>query len=285
MQFFPPGKKGGIPAVNEIVTFVTGILPDPIKILLFILIIGLLASFVIPLILGLFGYACVNEFGTDTLYIVPMDSFVQKTFNDLYSTVNNYINPKDYQVPEDPFPDGDKHYLRVAQECLREVTYNDTLVTGYIADCIDCPVSDTSFFPQRSRSICIGDGVTNVWNVWNRNLCSICTPPSEYYYNHSNAVALLPVYNDYFFTIVNESQISNINENFEDLTYLQRVLQLGGVKQSISQDEFVNVQCADVGQPDLYVFNIRVFDARLWIFITIAGALIGFAFKWYSVTL
>lgn len=278
-------KKGGVPVLSEIVHIVMSILPTPIKILLFVLLITTISSFFIPAILGEFGYACVNEANKLELYQTPMKNILGKTSLDLFTGLETTFFPSRFQFPDDPYPNGDKHYLRVSNQCFITSMLNGSQVVGYPAKCINCPTNGNlyQYLFSRDQLICIGDGDTPFYGSLNDELCIRCMPPKPFYYNHSNCI------NNNFgfcvFTIKNESYLGDVGSDFDKAVYLQKIKELGGVKRQQSSSEFINIQCTASAQPSLYFFSIEIFNRMLWVYLCIAYALVGFAFFWYHMTL
>ena len=281
MQPIRIARIKGIPAINEIVTFITGILPAPVKIILAVLLVTTIASFVMPAILNLFGYACVEEQGDLELYQIPMSSLVQKTVIDISRGFSEVFLGTEYQLPDDPFPDGDRTYLRIPDECFLQTNYNGSTIWGYTALCTDCSATG-GFLWWKDGEVCLDDGIRNDFTI-KTGYCQKCSPPDPYYYNHSYCTN--PANQNCFFTISDPALIPSITDDFGDAIYLDRVLKLNGVKRAQDDTEFANIQCQDVGKPNLYFFNIEVFNRTLWVYIVIASALIGFAFSYYAVML
>lgn len=278
-------KFKGIPAINEIVTFITGILPTPVKVLLAIFLVTTVASFVVPAILNLFGYACVDELGSLELYQIPMNNLVQKTAIDIKRGLTEILFPDRFTLPDDPFPDGDRRFMRIHPECFVQTDYNGSTIWGYTALCTDCPATG-GFLWWKDGEVCIGDGEANALSIRpdGVNICATCRPPEYYYYNHSYCTN--PANQNCFFTIKNESFVDLVNEqDYGEAVYLQNILDMNGIKRTQDSGQFVNVQCQDIGKPALYLFNIEIFNRLMWIYLTVASFLIGLAFKWYSVTL
>lgn len=279
-------KKGGIPVINEILSFYNSHVPDWIKKIVFVLLITTLAGFLIPIIFQFFGYACVQEGSSVELYQVPLNNLIDKLFLDLQRGFSTFIFGGQVQVSPDAFPLGDKRFMRIPEECFVERT-NITGQTnfGYTAACTDCP-EDTGYglINTRSNLICAGDGEpTLATSLVYRNFCTICAPKDPYYYNHSLCQnnTYLPT-GECYFTIDDFSEASNINAAFLNSISLQNVKDLGGVKRNQDPNSFVSAQCEDVNKPQLYFFNIKVFDRTLWIYIFIAEFLIGFALTYYG---
>ena len=60
---------------------------------------------------------------------------------------------------------------------------------------------------------------------------------------------------------------------------------MGGIKQSQDSQEMINIQCAAETQPQLYFFDIEIFNKTLWIFLLIGSFLIPFAYQYYNMIL
>src|SRR4030043_588524 len=103
-------KKGSIPVISEILQIFLNVTPKPILALIFILLISLIASFVIPMALQFFGYDCIMDNGQLELYQVPMNNIVTKSVFDFTNSkegVRGIFGLEDYKYPENPFPNGD----------------------------------------------------------------------------------------------------------------------------------------------------------------------------------
>ena len=234
------GKKGGIPAINEIVMTILNVTPQPILFLIFILLITTIATFVIPLFLNLFGYACVYEGGDYRLYQVPFNNIATKSLQDVQEGVTELFSLPTYEIPEDPFPYGTIEYIRIPDGCFKTVN-NGTSgeVYGYTGLCTDCPVIANFPYPlfgenattslRYEQSVCIGDGeyLKTIWNtdVFGANYCYRCSPPTGYYYNHSNVNL-----KGWVFTIEDPSLIGVISPSEISSSYkAERIKNLGGV--------------------------------------------------------
>lgn len=276
-------KKGGIPAINEIVMTFLNVTPKPILILIFILLVTTISSFVLPALFNIFGYACVYDNGQVELYQVPLSNLVEKTFFDISRTTRDYFGIEDYELPYDPFPYGDKSYLRIPEQCLIESDANGSEVYGYVATCTDCPTNANffqGFYVPKDKLICVDDGYSvTVGNegLLNQDICSQCRPPHHYYYNQTVVENL-----GWVFTIENSSLSQFVNEEYVSQVYLDRIKDMGGVKKTVDTDQFVSIQCEDVKKPNLYFFNIKVFDRTLWIYLVVAYGLITFSYFWYN---
>lgn len=288
------GKKGGIPAINEIVMTILNVTPKPILYLVFILLITTIASFIIPVFLNIYGYACVYEEGNLELYQVPMSAVGTKSVQDLKEGVTELLGLTSYELPEDPFPTGTKEYIRIPDSCFKTVN-NGTSgeVYGYTGLCTDCPVianfpsslpfinPNTTTSIRYEQSVCIGDGEyqKTVWNsdLYGSRYCYRCSPPTGYYYNHSSISEV-----GWVFTIEDPALIGSISEDYYYNVHLNRIKNLGGVKRSQDTSQFANIQCTEFGQPSLYFFSIEVFNRTMWIYLIVAWGLIGFAFAYYS---
>lgn len=280
-------KKGGIPAVNEIVQIVMGVLPTPIKIIIFILLITTIASFIIPLFLGMFGYACITEGDDISLYQVPMIKFLSKTAFDIERTATDFFTPRDYQFPEDVHPSGDKTYAKIPDECYvtRNVNGTSAIVTGYQGGCTDCEVYrdgfvETFLYVNHFETFCISDG-EDEWSATVIKNCDICEPKYPYYYNHSECINTFQQ-DQCYFTIIDPALETIINENYADLVYRDNIVELGGVVRPQDDSEFVNIQCVDDDTPSLFVFSFEVFNRLMWVYLIIGSALVGFAMKYYA---
>lgn len=282
----PISKIKGIPAINELVLTFLNTTPKPILTLIFVLLITTLASFLIPAVLNLYGYECVAVGSELRLFQVPMDKLAEKTLSDARQGVRGFFGFEDYQLPDDPFPNGDKRFLRVSPECFIEAEIGGVTQFGYSSACVDC---NKSGLFRYWGSICTSDGfydpdlVTNYF-VGTANYCYVCAPPNPYYYNHTYCFdedqcffRILPEYEDDVDAI--------IDNDWEINAYYQKVLELGGVERQQDISEFVNVQCEEVSKPQLYFYSIKVFDRTMWIFLIVGYFLITLAFMWYGLTL
>jgi len=274
------GKKGGIPIVNEIVMTFLRVTPKPILLLIFVLLVTTIATFVIPAMLNMFGYECIAVDGDLKLYQVPMNNLAQKSLSDIKQGAREFAGFEDYKLPEDPFPDGDTRYLRVPAECFNEVQIAGETVVGYSSACVDCNAS--SWF-RYSGSICLSDGyydstlITKYW-IGTANFCYRCSPPNPYYYDHE----LCFNQDECFFHITDDDLADDIIQTeYGANYYYQNIIKLGGVERGQDATQFVNIQCDGVDEPQLYFFNIKVFDRTMWIYLLISGGLIYLASFWF----
>lgn len=287
MRSLLKSKKGGIPAINEIVITVMGILPTPVKIFLFLLLITTISGFVLPLMLNMFGYACVDEFGSTELYQVPVTKVFTKTLFDIGRSAQSFLLPQDYLIPEDPHPDGDKRYLKIPSQCYVSREVNDTTITGYSGGCVDCEIYKAGFvetilYVNHYDTFCIDDGFT-VERPFHTEYCQQCSPPYPYYYNHTECLAFGQ--DQCYFTITDTSLLSEIGSDYSQLRYLENILSLGGVRRQQDSSDITNIQCSAVGKPNLFVFSIELFNRTMWIFLFIGYFLITFAYLYYGVVL
>lgn len=287
-------KRAQIPILSDAVNIFLDIVPTPIKILLFILLLSLLANFIMPTILGTFGYSCVIDNGDLELYKVPFNNLFQKSFQDASFSLRGFLNLPDYELPEDAFPYGTKKYIKIPDGCFATAINDSKSLYGYSSSCVDCPQIGTFSFAGINittstnlpeNSVCIGDGYykKTIWNSigsYEKNFCYRCAPPTGYYYNHSEVLE-----KGWVFTIEDESYLPSIDENYFYNVQLNRIKNLGGVKQTQDSSQFVNIQCEEYGKPQLYFFTIKVFDQMMWILIIIGSVVVGFAIKWYTLIL
>lgn len=274
-------KKAGIPLINEVILTFLHTTPKPILFLIFLLLIGVFSIFVIPSVLNLFGYECVSQQGNLVLYQVPMNKLFEKSLFDIRQGVRGIVGLKDYQLPEDPFPNGDKSFLRVPPECFVDVIINGSTITGYSSACVNCTKSGVIRY---WGSICLSDGfyspdlITRYW-VGTANFCYRCSPPEPYYYNHSYCFSK----ENCFFRIIDEKLVGNIiSEDYQANYYYQQILNLGGIEIPQDKKQIINIQCEEVNRPNLYFFNIKIFDFTLWIYLFISYLFIFFAYHWYK---
>lgn len=289
-------KKAGVPLVNEIILLLQKIIPKPVWVLIFLLLVTLIGSFLVPSILNFFGYECLYENNELTLYQVPLDKIISKSVTiDLKQQVRSFFSLPEFEIPQDPFPNGDKRYFRIPPDCFSSVQNGSDTIEGYTAMCVDCPfigmfykiegtnISTTQSVVRAENSICMGDGYYKpsfwtLFGVWEKSYCYKCAPPNPYYYNHSNCISKEAC----FFTIINESDVPFITTEYAENIYLARIKELGGVKRTQDSSEFVNIQCEEKGQPQLFFFNIKIFNPLLMIYLTIGYVLIIIAYFWYS---
>jgi len=290
-------KKGGIPVINEIVQLVIKIVPTPIWILLFLFLITTLAGFLMPQILQIFGYDCASNKGVLELYQVPPNSLFQNVFVNIAQGISQTSAGSlltDYRLPDDAFPNGDKTYLRIPNECFVTITNGTQQITGYTALTTNC--SYAGFFYtfgnfstlqsvlRTENSICTSDGWArplgffDLLDQWKKHYIRRCEPPIPYYFNYTNCYSKEECY----FTITDPSLIGGITTDYVSDLYLQKIVGLGGVKRAQDKSEIMNIQCKAEGQPQLYFFSIEIFNQQLWILLIGGYALIGFAFIWYS---
>ena len=285
-------KKAGVPLVNEIILLLQKIIPAPVWFLLFLLLVTLIGSFLVPAILNFFGYECLyGDTGTLDLYQVPMDKILQKSVSVDFRSM---LGLAEFQLPDDPFPNGDKRFLRINPECFDSVNNGSEIVTGYDGTCVDCPVI-SNFFKTKivlyskfgaGHQVCIGDGfyqqtLSSAYDTSVQNYCYKCAPPNPYYYNHTNCLSNTSCY----FTITNESLVSQVSGDFYKNVYLSRIKALGGVKRTQDSSEVVNIQCKEFNKPELYLFSIEIFNATLWLYLSVGYVLVMIAHWWYSLTL
>lgn len=274
-------KKGGIPIINEVVLTVLHSTPKPVLFLIFLLLLSVIGNFALPSMLNMFGYECVSKQGVLTLYQVPMDKMFEKSLSDIKQDLRGLVGLTDYQLPNDPFPNGDKTLLRVPPECFLDVQINGSTKTGYSSACVNCTKSGVIRY---WGSICLSDGffspdlVTRYW-LGTANFCYKCSPPEPYYYNHSFCFDQ----ENCFFRITDPSLAGSIiSEEYQANFYYQQIIKLGGVEKLQDDSEFVNIQCEAINKPQLYFFSIKVFDVQLWIYLSVAYVFVFIAFFWYK---
>lgn len=279
-------KKGGIPAVNELVMTFLNVTPKPILALIFILLITTLATFFIPVFLNLFGYECLWVDDEIELYQVPVGNIVPKTLLNIGQLFESVFGFEEFKLPEDPFPYGDKHFMRIPEQCWVSSDLNGSTVYGVSGKCLRCQ-TNANFLQwftvnPTTNAICVGDATENNV-VINNEFCTVCQLPPNYYYNHSWCVNQSRNGYDCYYRIIDDSDLPD--EDYERGLYYSKIIQLGGVERSQSMDDFVNIQCEDEGRPQLYFFSIKIFDRTLWIYLFCAWALITLAMMWYGLTL
>lgn len=287
-------KKGAIPVFNEILHLTLKIVPTPIWRLLFILLIPLLFTIIIPTILSLLGYTCIDRSGNLELYQVPLSSVLINTYSNFQQGLYNLIGVTAYHLPEDPFPFGDKRYLKIPTECFVNSKANVSNY-GYSAGCVNCEADTGQYilslfffgFISRKDMVCAGDGYG-----LNRQqgilpdlvtFCDQCTPPEPYYFNYTNCRNNTHIPNGIcYFTLRENVTTSEIDETtFDTTNYYGRVKELNGVKRVQDGKDIINVQCTANNQPELYFFTIEIFNQYMWILLIVGYYLIVFAFVWY----
>lgn len=276
-------KKGGIPAINEVVMTFLKVTPKPILYLIFILLIGTISMFVVPALLNLFGWECLDVNGELHLFQVPIQNIVSKTFLNIGEYFNQAFGFKEYQIPEDPFPDGDKHFQRIPEICWVTSTLNGSTIRGLSGACLRCQTNANFFqwfiITTDTNAICIEDATrSNI--VTNNDFCTICQLPDNYYYNHTYCVNQTQYGNPCYYRILDDSELPD--ENYAKGIYYNKIIQLGGVERQQDSSEFVNVQCEAASRPQLYFYTIKIFDRELWILLFVSWALISFASLWYG---
>jgi len=279
-------KKGGIPAINEMVMTFLNVTPKPILALIFILLITTLATFLVPSLLNLFGYECLDVDGDLELYQIPIGNIVPKTLLNIGQIFEGVFGFEEFKLPEDPFPNGDKHFMRIPDVCWVESDLNGSTVYGVSGKCLKCQ-TNANFFQwftvnPTTSAICVDDATENNV-VINNEFCAVCQLPPNYYYNHSYCVNQSRNYNDCYYRIIDDSNLPD--ENYEKGLYYDKIIQLGGVERLQDEEQFVNIQCEAEGRPQLYFYSIKIFDRELWIYLFVAWALISLATIWYGVTL
>ena len=282
-------KKGGIPAVNEIVMTILNVTPKPILYLIFILLLTTIATFVIPLFLGLFGYDCVYDGGNLVLYQVPIQSIATKSIQDVKQGFSDLLGLTTFELPEDYFPSGNKSFARIPDGCFETVQNGSEQIYGYTALCTDCDAisrapffgTNITLFYKAQYSVCTTDGFyhKSPFNLDPLNLrfCYRCSPPTGYYYNHSNIPA-----HGWVFTILNESYLPFIDEIYYTNIELNRLINLGGVERQQDSEDIVNIQCTEAHRPTLYFFSIELFDRTMWIIIILGSFIISLAYMYYG---
>lgn len=279
-------KKGGIPAINEIVMTFLNITPKPILALIFILLITTISGFVIPILLNTFGYSCVERGNNDIeLYQVPMTNIVQKSALDITRGLSNLVGIEEYSLPENPFPNGNKAFLRIPEQCFVSVNINGSDTFGYSGGCVNCDLSGnflSGFFTPTSQRVCVSDGTEpRDYLSANRQFCSQCSPPYPYYYNHSVCINSTECY----FTIEDINLIQYVDESFILETDYKTIIGLDGVLRPQSNSEIINIQCTQNKRPSLYFFSIELFNRIMWIMLLVGFAIVTFALHWYNVVL
>jgi hypothetical protein len=285
-------RKGGVPVLNEIVHIVLKIVPNPIFKLLFLLLIPVLLSTLMPAILSLFGYTCIDRGGTIELYQVPLGNVLLNTYVNFQQGAYNLIGVTAYHLPEDPFPYGNKKYLKIPTECFVNSKLNVSHY-GYSAGCVNCISDQTSvfqtIFTTRKDMICTSDGY-----ALNRDtgflpdlitFCDQCSPPYPYYYNHTICLNNVEIDNGIcYFTINPNVSISEVDETtFDTTNYFGRIQDLNGVLRTQNTNDMINIQCNSNNRPELYFFTIELFNQQMWLLLIIGYYLIMFAFIWYKI--
>lgn len=274
-------KKGGIPAINEIVMTFLNITPKPILLLMFILLITTISGFIIPTMLSMVGYECVERNNQLLLYQIPNSVLGGTIFVDIERGLEGILGIQPFKLPDDPFPDGNKEFLRIPDQCFVQDTINSSRVVGYSAQCVNCPIDAFLGLALRNNKICVGDGTKNFVVGSKTKFCSQCAPPEPYYYNHTNCQNA----DECFFTITDTSLIPNISSTYFTDTSYNRVIELGGVLRPQDNAQIVNIQCSSSAKPNLFFFSIELFNRTMWILLLIGYALVMFAWGWYAVAL
>lgn len=289
-------KKGAVP-VGEAIRIVWDTIPNPLKLFLFLFFLVVITSFIIPTITKVFGYECASDrSGTINLYKIPTKNLLRSAVTDFNNIVRTYLLGVDeYRLPDDPFPDGDKTYLKIPEECFVTTEINGTPVIGYTAQCSNCSFEPQwlwGVFGSTAESVCVDDGYYETDDWWNKNKvlegrCYQCSPPSvadigtEYYFNISNCPN--PPYECYF-TLLDESKASLVGDLVKT-NYYEKIIALGGVKQQHSPQDFVNIQCLEEGKPSVFMFSVELFNRTMWIILIIASFLIPIAWGYYNLVL
>ena len=155
MNIIKISKFKGIPAINELVLTFLNTTPRPILLLIFVFLITTLATFFVPAFLNLYGYECLQVGDEIQLYQVPLNKLASKTIADVRLGVRTFFGFEDYQLPDDPFPNGDKRFLRVPPDCFVEAEIDGITQVGYSSACVDC---NKSGLFRYYGSICTSDG-------------------------------------------------------------------------------------------------------------------------------
>jgi hypothetical protein len=306
MKSFIKSKKAGIPILNEIVVTFINIIPTPIKFLLFILLISVIANFFIPTTLQWVGYECLEVEGELLLLKVPIENAIPKTISvDFAQFKDDIYGLQAIKEDENFFIDGDKRYVKIPDLCLYTIEYENETFTMYNAYMTNCTYArylghrlnvenDVWGSPatndlnrDTTETYCVGDGYyVNRNNFLKRFdyrvrlFRSTCSPPTGYYYNHTVNKDLFPTIGA--FTIINESTVDLIPDNPENLNYYNKLLELGAIRVIPDKDSFSNIQCKADSTPNMYFYNIEVFNSKLWIYLSFLSVVLLYALRWYS---
>ena len=243
-------------------------------------------------VLSLFGYSCVPQpDGSVTLYKVPMNKVAQNTYVQIQQGFFTMLGIAPYSLPDDPFPYGDKRFLKIPAQCF-VISKANSSHYGYSSGCVDCQ-SDMTFFLQglylsRKDMVCQSDGFAE-----NRDtgvipdliaFCNKCSPPEPYYFNYTNCVNNTFIATDEcYFTLRSNVSVNDVDVNsFDTTNFISQIISMGGTVVPQDSSDFVNVQCESANKPELYFFSIKIFDLKLWIYIFVAYIFIMLAYYWYS---
>lgn len=278
-------KKGALPGLTNVFQ-VVGMLPRPIQLLLLIFMFSTITSFIIPFFLNFAGYHCADIDGEVKLFKVPFIQNFELVLQPVSTVIQTAVGDPIIALPDSPFPNSDKRFTIIPDACFIEQEINGTPVTGYVASCMECEVHGnifTNFFTPLSSQICIGNGYVerDFTGIFERNLCSACTAPTGYFYNHTYCVEN----NACFFMIHPNVSISEITDTYQNIELHKKLLRLGAVIIQQNENEFANVQCNANKKPSLYFFMIEVFNKNIWIFSIIAGFFIWLSSIWYPLIL
>jgi hypothetical protein len=277
-------RKGGIPAINEIVLTVLHTTPKPILFFIFILLTSVIAGVFMPIILGFAGYECAYKNNQLTLFQIPVQSAGTAVFQNINQAVLDATCSKPYEYTTSDYLNGNSDYLRVPDSCYNTVQFNGTSFSGYDSRCTNCSDTqnwvDRTFSPNKAQ-VCVGDGYSLVQDVWhvggNLCYCQTCAPPQGYYFDPTACTTKAGCY----FTEINKtSKTGSVLLTALEQQYYNSIVKLGGVERPQNSQEFVNIQCAAAGRPEIYVFSIRIFNPVLWIYLYLAYWILVFA-GWY----
>ena len=287
-------KKGIRRSISDMLRVILDVTPKPILFLLFIFLLTAISTFFMPLVLNMFGYECLTVEGDNVLYQIPMNTIVNiigKFQLDVRQFQEEYLGVEVYELPEEPFPNGNKSLLRIPDECFVETELNGTTFTGYSALCMECETSREyfwqAFWTPLKDLVCVGDATEqrDLGRTFytNAGFCNLCTAPTEYYYNHTYCLT----HDECHFLIRPEyaDRLDEIDADWENQLYYEKIIEMGGVERTQDATDFANIQCDTSNKPQLYFYSIKVFDRTLWIYLFIAFALISFAFSWYGMVL
>ena len=299
MRSLLKSKRGQLPFISDIINIFLSIVPKPILLMLFILLITIISSFIIPLFLNTFiGYACVKENNVVELYQVPFNNLIRKTISlDVGGFINSLLKPSDILFEDELYRNGDKRFFKVPEDCFVTVANGSDTFTGYTGQCTNCSgisqnpyaailgINDTTSIKFRN-SICMSDGykltgllISDLWRT-----CQKCSPPDLYFFDIENCFSETACY----FRLINDSNLDIIPDNSNDFANslnLQKIKVLGGVKRTQNMSEIVNLGCADVNTPTLFFFNIELFNRTMWVLLIVGEMLVTFALAWYNVVL
>lgn len=288
-------KRGQIPIVSDFIHIFLSVTPKPILALLFIFLITLIAGVILPGMLKLMGYTCLyGEDGTPQLWQVPPGSLL----DNLMSNINQKAREIFYQqyiLPDDPFPNGDKTYMKVPSACWVDTQINGTDTSGYTSLCTNCTKAPNGFTDEYfggafgmigHEQICVSDGVARHRSFYDsvatKNLCALCEPPVPYHFEINHCTSQ----DNCYFVIDDPALIDRVTVSALDAKARKAMEKSGGHIVSVDPvNDVVSVQCTANKQPTLYLFTIEMFNRTMWIVLLLGYAIVGFAYWYWDMTL